>query len=341
VAKVNKIEIPSKINIIKEIHSNFSEEINSVNSLILDNLKCGQDLIYEAGEYLINSGGKRIRPLLVLISAKLFDYKGINHIVLAAATEFIHAATLLHDDVIDESMLRRFKPTVNSVWGNKEAILVGDYLFSKAFQLMVSTNSIESLKCLSKAANIIAIGEVNQLSLNNPLTTITEDQYFNIVESKTAELMAAAAKVGSVISSNNEKNHEILYSYGKILGTIFQIKDDLLDYLSTSEKIGKNVGDDFFESKITLPIILLKKFCNQSELIYLEEIFSKNFKKTTSELEYVISSLKKYDIQTIIDKKILSLRSLSQELVKKIDAKNRNYIDFLNDLAIFASERES
>ncbi len=340
-AKVNTVEIIYKTNIIQEIHFEFSEELNQVNSLILDNLKCGQDLIYEAGKYLINSGGKRIRPLLVLLSAKLFNYKGTNHISLAAATEFIHAATLLHDDVVDGSMLRRFKPTVNSVWGNQEAVLVGDYLFSKAFQLMVSTNSIESLKCLSNAASTIAIGEVNQLALNKPFSHISVEQYFSIIESKTAELMASAAKVGSIISSNDSKKHEILYQFGKILGVIFQIKDDMLDYFSCSEKIGKNIGDDFFESKITLPIIYLKRSASYDEVIELEKIFNSNVKKTNEDFQYVLSMLGKYNIESKIHKKIMEFREKALETLAKINSEDSKHIDFLKDLAIFASEREN
>jgi len=245
-------------------------------------------------DYHLNSGGKRIRPLLTLASAKLCGYKeGSRDINLAACVELIHNATLLHDDVIDNSELRRGNKTSNTIWGNQSSILVGDYIFSRCFEMMVADGSEEVLKLLSSTSSKIAQGEVLQLEYKGEIDII-EETYLNIINSKTASLFAAAAKVGACISERNKKEKDALESYGKNLGLAFQIADDALDYYSTKTIFGKEIGKDFFEGKVTLPIIFLCQKASKNEKLYLQKIFKK---KNRSKLDFIeIKNLiEKYD----------------------------------------------
>ena len=225
--------------------------------------------------YHLKSGGKRIRPLLTLGSAKLCGYKNGNRdINLAACVELIHNATLLHDDVIDNSDLRRGTKTPNAIWGNQSSILVGDYLLSRCFEMMVEDGSQEILKLLSFTSSQIAQGEVLQLEYKGEID-ILEEIYFDIINSKTAALFAAATRVGACITNRSKKEKDALESYGRNLGIAFQIADDALDYYSTKTIFGKEIGKDFFEGKITLPIIFLYQKANLNEKIFLEKIFKK------------------------------------------------------------------
>ncbi len=210
--------------------------------------------IPEVTAHLVEAGGKRLRPLLTLAAARLFGYEGENHVRLAATVEFIHTATLLHDDVVDESARRRGRPTANLLWDNKSSVLVGDYLFARAFQLMVEPGSMRILGVLADAAATIAEGEVLQLTATARLST-SEDVYLQIVRGKTAALFAAATEVGALIASAPEPHVAALRDYGDALGISFQIADDLLDYGGLGARIGKNVGDDFRERKMSLPVI--------------------------------------------------------------------------------------
>ena len=211
-------------------------------------------LIRDLTGHLISAGGKRLRPLLTLASAALCDYKGEYHIHLATVVEFIHSATLLHDDVIDESLQRRGKPTANILWDNKSSVLVGDFLFSRAFQLMVETGSIAVLDSLSNASAEISESEVLQMSLSQNLET-THKQYMQVIKGKTATLFASACEVGGIISDADDNLVNALQLYGQALGISFQMVDDFLDYAGDKSDLGKNIGDDFREKKITLPII--------------------------------------------------------------------------------------
>jgi octaprenyl-diphosphate synthase len=210
--------------------------------------------IPEVTAHLIEAGGKRVRPLLTLAAARMFGYDGPHHVSLAATVEFIHTATLLHDDVVDESAQRRGRPTANLLWDNKSSVLVGDYLFARSFQLMTSTGSLRVLDILSNASATIAEGEVLQLTAAQNLAT-TEDVYLRVIRGKTAALFAAATEVGGVIAGASEAEVDALRVYGDALGIAFQIVDDLLDYGGSSVAIGKNTGDDFRERKLTLPVI--------------------------------------------------------------------------------------
>jgi octaprenyl-diphosphate synthase len=233
----------------------LASDLADVNALIRARMASeNAPRIPEVTAHLIEAGGKRLRPMLTLAAARLCGYEGRHHIGLAATVEFIHTATLLHDDVVDESEKRRGQPTANLLWDNKSSVLVGDYLFARAFQLMVETGSLRVLAILSEAAATIAEGEVLQLSAARNLAT-SEETYFKVIRGKTAALFSAATEVGGVIAERPEAIQRALFEYGDALGIAFQIADDLLDYGGTSERIGKNVGDDFREGKVTLPVI--------------------------------------------------------------------------------------
>jgi len=236
------------------LYALISPDLLRVDTLILDRVKNEVPLIHEIARHIIASGGKRIRPALTLISAQLCGYSGDRHIALAAAVEFIHTATLLHDDVVDESKLRRGMATANDLFGNKASILVGDFLFTQAFQLMVADGSLVSLKILSDASAVISKGEVMQLMTEGqPETTI--EQYLQVISAKTAALFAAACEIGAVMAGH-EASQEPLREFGIYTGLAFQLVDDALDYSADEKTLGKSVGDDFQEGKITLPVIL-------------------------------------------------------------------------------------
>lgn len=230
------------------------EDLEAVNALILKRIKSDVPLIADIAQHIVASGGKRIRPALTLISAKACGYEGQDHIALATAIEFIHTATLLHDDVVDESSLRRGMATANEVFGNKASVLVGDFLLSQAFQMMTEHGDLKVLKILADASAIISKGEVMQLMTEGDPETSMED-YIKVIESKTAALFAAACELGAVAAGKPE--HEAAQrQFGQLAGTAFQLMDDVLDYSANQQQLGKSVGDDFREGKITLPIIL-------------------------------------------------------------------------------------
>lgn len=232
-----------------------AEGMNSVNAVILDRMQSRIPLIPTLAGHLIAGGGKRMRPMLTLASASLLGYGGSRHYKLAAAVEFIHTATLLHDDVVDGSDMRRGKKTANIVYGNPATVLVGDFLFSRSFELMVEDGSLKVLKILSGASAVIAEGEVNQLSAQRRIDT-DEEQYLDIVNAKTAALFAAACRIAAVVAEKDDAQEQALDNYGRFLGIAFQITDDAIDYASDGATMGKDVGDDFRDGKVTLPVIL-------------------------------------------------------------------------------------
>ena len=232
-----------------------ADDMAKVNETIIREMHSPVALIPQLAGHIVASGGKRLRPMLTLAAAGLVGYEGSRHIDLAACVEFIHTATLLHDDVVDESNLRRGQDTANAVWGNQASVLVGDFLFSRAFQLMVADGSLKVLKILSDASAVIAEGEVHQLVTTNDIET-TEAAYLQVIESKTAVLFAAASQIGAVVAERPESEEKALESFGRNLGVAFQLVDDVLDYSAEQEALGKTVGDDFREGKMTLPVIL-------------------------------------------------------------------------------------
>jgi len=258
-------------------------ELTAVNHLIRAELNSDIVLINTLGEYIIQSGGKRLRPLILLLSAKALGYDEQHHITLAAVIEFIHTATLLHDDVVDASTLRRGNPTANDVWGNEASVLVGDFLYSRAFEMMVRANSMPVMKIMAVTTNAIAEGEVMQL-LNAHVAETTESAYLETIYRKTARLFESASQLGGVIAQAEEQQIDALGRYGKYLGNAFQLVDDLLDYQSSSEAMGKNTGDDLAEGKPTLPLIeamkrgtpqqiaLIKQAIEQGEVDKLDDI---------------------------------------------------------------------
>lgn len=272
----------------------LADDMDSVNTLIRARMASKHaPRIPEVTAHLVEAGGKRLRPLLTLAAAKLCGYDGPYHVHLAATVEFIHTATLLHDDVVDESSQRRGRPTANLLWDNQSSVLVGDYLFSRAFQLMVETSSLRVLDILANASATIAEGEVLQLTAANNLAT-DEEIYLQIVRGKTAALFAAATEVGGVIAGAPQAHVDALRDYGDALGVCFQIVDDLLDYDGAAEAMGKNVGDDFREGKLTLPVIKAVARADADERAFWSRTMEKR-KIGDGDLERALTLLAKYD----------------------------------------------
>lgn len=249
---------------LDKLQAEMALDMKAVNVMILDHMQSDVPLIPHLASYLIAAGGKRIRPLLTLASTSLFNGDMVRAHRLSAAVEFIHTATLLHDDVVDDSDERRGQKSANVIFGNEASVLVGDFLFSRAFQLMVADGSLDVLRILSNAAAVIAEGEVLQLSIQNNIET-SIDQYLKVIEGKTASLFAAACEVGPIIANQTPERVDALRAYGMNLGMAFQIIDDLLDYKAEREKLGKTIGDDFREGKITAPVIFAIKAASPAE----------------------------------------------------------------------------
>lgn len=241
-----------------------SADMDGINRLILDKAVSDVEMIPELAHHLIDSGGKRLRPMLTIATARMTGFKGDEHIRVAAAVEFMHTATLLHDDVVDESDIRRGKKSARMIWGNQASVLVGDFLLGQAFRMLVDVGSLQVLQILSNAAAVIAEGEVMQLSAAKNLAT-TEDEYIAIVNAKTAALFLGAAESGAALAKRPGEELSALRSYGKNLGIAFQLIDDALDYSGDSKNLGKSVGDDFREGKVTLPVILAFRRGNEEE----------------------------------------------------------------------------
>ena len=240
---------------LKPLLALVAADMEAVNRIIVDKARSDVELIPKLARHLIDSGGKRLRPMLTLAAAKLCGYAGEGHVLLACAVEFMHTATLLHDDVVDESDLRRGKQTARLLWGNQSSVLVGDYLLGQAFKMMVDVGNLTALKILSHAAAVIAEGEVMQLAASKNTET-NEDEYLAVINAKTAALFSAASEVGAAIALRPSAEQAALRSYGRNLGVAFQLIDDALDYSGDASRMGKSVGDDFREGKITLPVIL-------------------------------------------------------------------------------------
>jgi octaprenyl-diphosphate synthase len=267
-------------------------DLENVNALIIERMQSPVSLIPQLAGHIVAAGGKRLRPMLTLAAARLCGYRGTRHLALAAAVEFIHTATLLHDDVVDASDLRRGLATANAVWGNKPSVLVGDFLFSRAFQLMVEDGSLRILEILSRASAVIAEGEVLQLVTSNDTAT-SEKDYLRVIDSKTAELFAAACRIGAVLADRPPLEERALEIYGRNLGVAFQLVDDMLDYSAREIELGKAVGDDFREGKITLPIVLAFRKADERERQFwrrtLEEL-----EQSDGDLEHAIEMLRRH-----------------------------------------------
>ncbi len=274
---------------IAAIQTLINHDMQAVNALIQKRLHSDVALVNQVGHYIINSGGKRLRPMLLLLTARAFAYQGTYHINLAAIIEFIHTATLLHDDVVDASQLRRGQETANNVWGNETSVLVGDFLYSRAFQMMVDVKNMHVMEILSNATNVIAEGEVLQL-LNCHEPDTTESEYLQVIRSKTAKLFEAAAQLGAVISEQSNTYEQTMARYGAHLGTAFQLIDDVLDYSATSDEMGKNLGDDLAEGKPTLPLIYALKHGTPDQQHVLREAIAQGGKEWITEVIEAIES---------------------------------------------------
>jgi len=268
------------------------DDLEKVNRTIVDRMHSPVALIPQLAGHIIAAGGKRLRPVLTLASARLAGHKGERHIKLAACVEFIHTATLLHDDVVDESELRRGQASANALFGNKPSVLVGDFLFSRAFELMVEDGSLSVLAILSRASSVIAEGEVLQLITSNDTET-TEDSYLEVIRSKTAALFAAACRIGGVVSERPKVEEEALDSYGLNLGIAFQLIDDVLDYSAKQAVLGKTVGDDFREGKITLPVILAFRRGDEEEREFWRRTVER-LEQTDADLDHAFKLMERH-----------------------------------------------
>ena len=331
------------IHLKKQINNSYFDLKNSVEEKLIlveekikNKLTSEVDLVQKISDYHIKTGGKRLRALLTLGSSKLCGYlKGGRDINLAACVELIHGATLLHDDVIDNGDVRRGKKTTNVIWGNQSSILAGDYLLSRCFEMMVEDGNLEILKLLSSTSAKIAQGEILQLQHKGEIDML-EETYLKIISSKTAVLFSAATKVGAILAERNNKEKEALEFYGKNLGLTFQIADDTLDYNSNINLFGKNTGNDFYEGKITLPIILLFQQANDSEKKQLENIFNKNI-RSENDFSDVLKLISKYKIISKCYKKaehFINLASNSLSIFKDTGEKK-----ILENLTSFSLER--
>ena len=267
--------------------------MNAVNTVILDRMQSEVPLIPALAGHLISGGGKRMRPMLTIAGAALCGYEGARHHKLAAAVEFIHTATLLHDDVVDGSDLRRGKATANIVFGNPATVLVGDFLFTRAFELMVEDGSLKVLKILSKASSVIAEGEVDQLTAQRQIET-SEDRYLSIIGSKTAALFAAATRIAAVVAEKSEAEERALEDFGRNLGIAFQLVDDAMDYDSAAGEMGKDKGDDFREGKMTLPVILAYARGNAEERQFWQDAIA-GFRNEDADLAEAVRLIHRHD----------------------------------------------
>ena len=272
----------------------LQKDLNQVNKIILETLETDSSLVTDLSSHIIQAGGKRIRPLLTLATSKLCGYSGKRHLSLASVIEFIHTATLLHDDVVDSSKKRRGKKTANFIWGNKSSILVGDFLLSRAFKLLVNDGSLKCIDIISNVSEKISFGEVKQLMSVGKLN-ISESDYLEIIKYKTAELFSAACQLSSEISEINENKKKSLKDFGHFLGISYQIVDDTLDYFSEEKISGKEIGNDFKENKMTLPLILVFNRGNKKEKSFITHLIEKK-KLDASNFNWIIEKMNKYNV---------------------------------------------
>ena len=317
-----------------DLKNSVEEKLVLVEEKIKTKLNSDVSLVQEMTDYHVQTGGKRLRALLTLGCAKLCGYsKGGRDINLAACVELIHAATLMHDDVIDVSDLRRGKKTINSIWGNQSSILVGDYLLSRCFEMIVEDGNLEVLKLLSSTSSKIAQGEILQLQHKGEIDML-EETYLKIISTKTAALFSASTKVGAILANKENKEKDALEFYGKNLGLTFQIADDTLDYNSELKLFGKKIGNDFYEGKVTLPIILLFQQINNIEKQNLKDIFKKN-KRSENDLKFTLELISKYKIINQCYKKaehFINLASNSLSIFS--DSKEKKVLESLTTFSL-------
>ncbi len=286
-------EAPRTQNAFTRLEALFADDMSAVNALIIERMHSPVGMIPDLAAHLVSAGGKRLRPLITLASARLAGYEGTAHIKLAATVEFIHSATLLHDDIVDHSTMRRGKPTANTLWGNSASVLVGDFLFARAFSLMVETGHLRVLGILAGASSIIAEGEVRQLAAIANLD-LDVKEYMQIIEAKTAELFASAAQVSAVIAGLDDTGEQALARYGRELGLAFQLVDDALDYSGSEAKLGKAVGDDFREGKVTMPVAKAYASADAEEKTFWTDAFAKK-QRSDADMAHALRLIDKHD----------------------------------------------
>lgn len=314
-------------------HRSAEADFLAVNKMIIDQLHSDVELVENIGHYIVEGGGKRLRPLVVLLAALACNYKGKDHIRLASVIEFIHTATLLHDDVVDTSELRRGQLTANAKWGNSPPVLVGDFLYSRAFQLLVSIGNMDIMRVLSNTTNTIAEGEVQQL-LNAGDPDVTEERYLEVIYKKTAILFEAATQTGSILA-NTESSIELKFAdYGRHLGMAFQLQDDVLDYLGDADELGKNIGDDLTEGKPTLPLIFGMREGNEESANCIRNAI---LNKDRSQISNVVAAVKQSGGLEYTQKLAKREAELAEQALEPLE--NSTYKRALLDLAKFAITR--
>lgn len=321
---------------LSEINALMAADMRGVNQLIGQELQSDVALINQLGLYIVNSGGKRLRPLLAVTAARAAGYQGQGHLTLATIIEFIHTATLLHDDVVDASELRRGKETANAVFGNEASVLVGDFLYTRAFQLMVTLDSMKVMKILADATNIISEGEVLQLmNCNDPDTT--EASYFDVIYGKTGKLFEAATQLGAVLANESDTVEAALTAYGRHLGTAFQLVDDLLDYTADSEVMGKQAGDDLAEGKPTLPLLYAMWHGNAEEAQLIRGAIEQGDGR--EHLQTILQAMQRTGALDYTRERALKEAELAQQQLAALPASE--YRDALHALADIATDRVS
>lgn len=320
---------------LQEVRQAVTEDLSAVDSLILEQLSSDVVLINQLGHYIVGGGGKRLRPLVLLLSARTCGYEGDHAIKMSAVIEFIHTATLLHDDVVDDSEQRRGKNTSNAIWGNEASILVGDFLYSRAFQLMVQCDSLKIMKIMADTTNTIAEGEVLQL-ISSFDPDVTESRYREVIYRKTAVLFESAAKVGAVLNNSSEETESLLCLFGHKIGNAFQIQDDILDYVGDPKELGKNLGDDLASGKLTLPLIFVLEHGNENQKALVREAVKKGQIEQLDALTQAVkeSGAIEYCEQKAREEVDVALSALTQ-------LPKNQYRDALETLARFSIERAS
>jgi len=315
----------------ERIYDTVADDFSRVNDLIIQRLASDVPLVEKIAQYIIESGGKRLRPLLVLLSSQAAGYKADDHLKLAAVIEFLHTATLLHDDVVDTSDMRRGRSTANAKWGNAPSVLVGDFLYARAFEMMVELESLPIMNVLSRATAVIAEGEVMQLmNVKNP--DLTEEQYMQVIHNKTAMLFEAASHTGAQLAGASEEQEVALRDYGKHLGMAFQLVDDVLDYQGDAETMGKNVGDDLAEGKTTLPLIYVMANGNEEERLLIRQAIRKG---GLNDLPKVLETVHQSGaIEYTMDKAKEQAR-IARELLSCLpQSSHRNALELLTEVAV-------
>jgi len=324
-------------NVINDIRAPVKDDLKATDELICTELVSKVPLIQEITRHIVNSGGKRLRPLLVLLSARACGYQqqDTEHYELAAIIEFVHTATLLHDDVVDASELRRGKKTANALWGNQASVLVGDFLYSRAFQILARRSNIAVMQCLADTTNAIAEGEVQQL-MNQHNPGISEANYYQVIYNKTAKLFESAAEIGAIITKQEQSVQKAMAEYGLYFGMAFQIADDILDYVSDTETLGKNIGDDLAEGKVTLPLIIAMKNGNAKQQTLIRDAIIHGrlddmpailqALDETNAIKYTQQQAQQYSNQALAALNYLANSPCRQSMIELIDfAINRRY----------------